>query len=234
MTSPLEHSRRAEVAKTVAMTGSSVSEQVANSRGAPLASRMRGQAEVDDGRLDPRRMRRVVIVGSYGAGKTTLAAALGPVLGLEVHHLDALRWQPGWRLRPLSEWHAILGELVAHDAWIIEGNFEQTLEPRLQRADTVILLDFPAWLSLWRVVRRRLRRDSRPDLPPGVRERLNFRVLTLAWDYRRQARQHILGCVERKRNRPGRQVVVLRRPSEVRALIDDLRRETELSRFVLD
>jgi adenylate kinase family enzyme len=216
---------------TTAVTGSSVSEHLATTA-AQSSGRSPDRSDLDNGQLDPHRMRRVVIVGSYGAGKTTLAAALGPVLDLEVHHLDALRWQPGWRLRPLSEWHTILGEIVACDTWIIEGNFEQTLEPRLQRADAVILLDFPMWLSLGRLVRRRLRGGNRPDLPPGLRERLNFRTLTLVWDYRRRTRQQILGRVDR--SRPGRQVVVLRRPSEVSALIADLRRGVELSRSVRD
>lgn len=213
------------------MTSSSVSERSANTTAA--SSYEPGNLDAPaEGRLDQHPMRRIVIVGSYGAGKTTLAAALGPLLGLEVHHLDALRWQPGWRLRPLSEWHAILGEIVACDAWIVEGNFEQTLEPRLQRADTVILLDFPMWLSLWRMVRRRLRRGDRPDLPPGLKEKLNVRTLTLVWDYRRRTRQQIISGIERSRS--GRHVIALRRSSEVDALIDDLRRGVELSRFARD
>jgi adenylate kinase family enzyme len=167
-------------------------------------------------------MRRIVVVGSYGAGKSTLAARLGSVLGLEVHHLDAVRWLPGWRLRPLPEWRRILDELVANDSWIVDGNFEHTLEPRLRRADTVIVLDFPTLISLWRVGLRRLRGGVRPDLAPGLDERPNLRFLQLVFAYRRRVRPVILELVERYRK--GRQVLVLHGPREVAAFVDSVRR----------
>lgn len=168
----------------------------------------------------PGRMRRIVVVGSYGAGKTTLAARLGSLLGLDVHHLDALRWLPGWRLRPLPEWRRILDELVAGDAWIIDGNFEHTLEPRLARADTVIVLDFPTVVSLWRVSLRQMRGGARPDLPPGLKERPNFRFLRLVLTYRRRERPLVRELVER--HRAGRQVIVLRGPHDVAAFVESV------------
>jgi adenylate kinase family enzyme len=180
------------------------------------------EAEVERGAVDPRSMRRIVIVGTYGAGKTTLAAKLGSLLGLEVHHLDALRWLPGWQLRPFDEWLTISGRLVENDAWILDGNFEHTLELRLRRADTVIVLDFPTFLSLRRVGLRRLRRGTRPDLAPGLDERLNVRFLRLAFGYRRRVRPVILELVERYRD--GRQLLVLRGPRDVSALLESVRR----------
>ncbi len=180
--------------------------------------------------LDLGEMRRVVIVGSYGAGKTTLAAEIGPPLGLDVHHLDALRWEPGWRLRPLDEWQAILADIVREEKWIIEGNFEQTLEPRLRRADTVIVLDFPFWLCLWRVVKRRLHGGPRHDLPPGLEERLNLRTLSLVWGYRGRPRDEILRRVSQ--SSPVAQVAILRDPGQVATLIGQVSASRTLSQVV--
>ena len=174
--------------------------------------------------------RRVVVVGSYGAGKTTLARRLGALLGLEVFHLDALRWLPGWRLRPQPEWDALLARIVAGEAWIVDGNFERTLEPRLRRADTVVVLDFPPLLALARVLRRRLSRAARVDLAEGCRERLNLQPFAQALGYRRRERRRIEEAVARFA--PGARVVVLRRPRDVEALLARLEDEAEAAREV--
>jgi len=72
--------------------------------------------------------------------------------------------------------HARLAEAVAQDEWLIEGNYGSTLLPRLERADTVIYLDFPITLCLWRLIRRIMthRGQARPDMPAGCPERFDF------------------------------------------------------------
>jgi adenylate kinase family enzyme len=106
-----------------------------------------------------------VIVGTYGAGKSTLAARLAALLNYPVHHLDASRWEPGWKLRPRADWLRELDAHLAAPAWIVDGNFEATLDRRLVACDTVIFLDFPLLGSAYRVLRRRLSREARRDLP---------------------------------------------------------------------
>jgi adenylate kinase family enzyme len=171
--------------------------------------------------VDVSRMRRVVVVGTYGAGKSTLAAELGRLLQLPVRHLDALRWDPGWKLLPQREWEELLDRLVAEDEWIIDGNFERTLPPRLRRADTVVFLDAPLAGSLWRTVRRRLSRGERPDLAPGLEEKLNLALIRLFARYRREVRPQLAELV--RAHAEGRQVVVLRRRSQVREFVADVR-----------
>lgn len=131
-------------------------------------------------------MRRVLIIGPCGSGKSTLARELTPRLGLPLVHMDQLGWQAGWVETEKAELHARLADAVAQGAWLIEGNYGSTLAPRLERADTVIYLDFPIRLCLWRLIRRitSLRCQSRPDMPDGCPERfdLAFFWYVLSWN----------------------------------------------------
>jgi adenylate kinase family enzyme len=120
-------------------------------------------------------MNRVLIIGPCGSGKSTLARELAPRLGLPLVHMDQLGWQAGWVETGKAELNARLADAVAKDSWLIEGNYGSTLLPRLERADTVIYLDFPIRLCLWRLIRRivTLNGQSRPDMPEGCPERFD-------------------------------------------------------------
>jgi adenylate kinase family enzyme len=101
-------------------------------------------------------MRRIMVIGSGGAGKSIFSRRLGDVLGIEVIHLDRLHWKPGWAETPKGEWAELVGQLVRGDEWIIDGNYGGTLEVRLGACDTVIFLDLP---------RRATRRSSTSSAP---------------------------------------------------------------------
>src|SRR5688572_4725457 len=96
-------------------------------------------------------MRRVLIIGSAGAGKSTLAQQLGAIVGLPVIHLDAHYWNAGWKETPQEEWKQRVAELLRRDAWIMDGNYGSTLRERVEAADTVILLDLSRVRCLYRV-----------------------------------------------------------------------------------
>jgi adenylate kinase family enzyme len=124
-------------------------------------------------------MKRVLVIGSPGAGKSTLAAELARRSGLPLYHLDQLYWQPGWIEPDLDQWRASLEALLDQPRWIIDGNYGGSLPARLRRADTVVDLQVPAWRCLARVLGRiRAHRGRvRPDMAPGCEERLDWRFL---------------------------------------------------------
>jgi adenylate kinase family enzyme len=68
-------------------------------------------------------MQKVLVIGSGGAGKSTFARHLGKCLNIDVIHLDALYWHPGWVETPRAEWRKVINELLRRDAWIIDGNY---------------------------------------------------------------------------------------------------------------
>lgn len=131
------------------------------------------------------RLQRVMIVGSSGAGKSTLARHLGRALGLPVHHLDTHFWLPGWEERPRAEFRARQHSLVCGERWVIDGNYRSTMDIRLLRADTVIMIDVPRWQAIWRVVVRRWRYHgrARPDLTAGCPEKLDWAFIRWIWSY---------------------------------------------------
>jgi adenylate kinase family enzyme len=131
-------------------------------------------------------MRRIVVLGCSGSGKTTLAAQIGQRLDLPVICLDPLYWLPGWRVPDTESFLSRVAEALAEDAWVSEGNYRETFPIRLPRADTVIILQCPRWLRLWRVLRRSIfERGKRADLPVGCPEHVDWALLKFIWRFDR-------------------------------------------------
>jgi adenylate kinase family enzyme len=109
--------------------------------------------------------RRIVVTGLAGAGKSTLSIALAARTGLPLLHLDLYFWQPGWVAPSEERWREIQREALAGDAWIADGNYTETLDLRLELADTVVVLDLPWWQCAGRALARGFRMPG--ELPKG-------------------------------------------------------------------
>lgn len=166
---------------------------------------------------------RIMIIGCGGAGKSTLARQLGEITGLPVTHLDIEHWHPNWVATPKEEWRRKVEELVQQDRWIIDGNYTGTLPIRMAAAETIIVLDYPWWLCLWRVLKRQIiyRGRTRPDLTPGCIEQLDREFLKwVCIDFPRRSRPRLLGLLEEYRE--GRQILIHRSPGETQRWLKEL------------
>jgi adenylate kinase family enzyme len=136
-------------------------------------------------------MQRVLVIGSPGAGKSTLAHKLADRTGLPLFHLDQMHWLPGWIERDRDEGRAELAGVLAGERWIIDGNYGSSLPMRLERADIVVWLDYPTSLCLKRVFRRwrQFRGRTRPDMTEGCTENLNLEFVLYVLNFRRTWRQ---------------------------------------------
>lgn len=164
-------------------------------------------------------MRRVLVIGSGGSGKSTVAARLGELLELEVNHLDKFYWRSGWIEPARDEWIKTVTELIEKDSWVIDGNYSHTLELRLRKCDTIVFLDLPRVLCLWRIMKRYfLYRDgTRPDMAEGCREKFNFEFVSWVWNYPRRSRPKVIKLL--REHADGKQIFWLRSRNEVKKFL---------------
>lgn len=169
-------------------------------------------------------MHRVLVIGSGGAGKSTLAARLSERLDLPLIGLDALYWKPGWVATPAIEWAEQVRELASRDRWVMDGNYGGTLDVRLARSDTVVFLDLPRLLCIWRIVSRAIRHwgHARPDMPAGCPERLSWEFVVWVWTYPIRRRPEILAKLEMLRGE--KKIFVLASRRDVSTFLSKLSR----------
>lgn len=146
-----------------------------------------------------------------GAGKSTLSRALSARTGLPVIHLDVHYWKPGWAKPAESEWREKQRALLTEPAWIADGNDPETLDLRLEHADTVVLLETPWWICAGRAFLRGLRKPV-GEMPEGCddsairRLRDEWRLVGSIWLHRRSEGEHALAMIEQH----GRHVALFR------------------------
>jgi adenylate kinase family enzyme len=130
-------------------------------------------------------MRRVLVLGCSGSGKSTFARALGARARLPVVHLDQLYWRPGWVPAPRAEFEAAVAEAAAGERWVMDGNNASTFGLRVPRADAIVWFRRSRALCLWRVARRVAGSYGRvrPDMAPGCPERLDLEFLRYIWTF---------------------------------------------------
>jgi len=158
-------------------------------------------------------MQRIMVIGPCGAGKSTAAQRIADTLGLPLTHLDRLHWKPGWVEGSLEDLRDELAEIVTQDIWVIDGNYGRSIDLRLERADTVLYLDFPIRLCLWRAAKRvwQFRGRSRPDMTEGCDERFDpaffWYIAMWNWNARPRNEARIAGSLHK--------VVRLKSPKEL-------------------
>ena len=131
-------------------------------------------------------MKRILVLGSPGSGKTTFALELSMVLGLPCIHLDKLFWKSGWEMRSRDEFDAMLLTELEKENWIIDGNYSMTIGTRADYADTAIFFDYPRLLCLYRVIKRVVTNygKTRADMGENCPERFDFEFLKYVWRFK--------------------------------------------------
>ena len=167
-------------------------------------------------------MERIIIIGCGGAGKSTLARKLGEKTGNPVVHQAQIWWAPGhWQHLEREEFDRRLMEEVEKPRWILDGNFNRTLEVRLEKCDTVIYLDFSRMACLRSWMGRVIKNwgHARADMAEGCTEWFDPEMARWIWRFNRDNRQRyygLLGGLE------GKQVYILKNRREVERFLKEL------------
>lgn len=154
-------------------------------------------------------MKRIMIIGCPGSGKSTLSKQLAVKLKLPLVHLDQMYWKSNWQ--PIS--NEMFDELLLHevqkDEWIIDGNYSRTISMRLEKCDTIIYLDYHRITCLLGVLKRVIKGygKTREDMGENCPERLDADFLKYVWTFNQSRREEylrLLSCQKDKR------VIILR------------------------
>lgn len=124
-----------------------------------------------------------MVIGCSGSGKSTFSRALSDASGLPVVHLDAHWWQEGWTNISKDEFDSWQSKAVQEDSWIMDGNYNRTLEMRLKYADMVVDFRIPRYQCLSGVVKRyfKYKNKTRPDMGKGCNEQLDMEFIRFIW-----------------------------------------------------
>ena len=139
-------------------------------------------------------MKRVMIIGCPGSGKSTFARGLAEKTDLPLYYLDMMYWNPDRTTKPKEEFRADMREKVKLPEWIIDGNYGSTLEVRMEACDTVIFLDFPAEVCLSGIKERRGK--IRPDMP-WVETEPDLEFIEFVKKYNEESRPKVIELLEK-------------------------------------
>ncbi|TLG73936.1 topology modulation protein [Culicoidibacter larvae] len=165
-------------------------------------------------------MKKICIIGPSGAGKSTFARRLGAALVIPVFHLDQMFWRENWQSIGKD---ALLDDskevMTTESAWIIDGNYADSLPLRLEYADTVIFLDFPRRIYFPRVIKRyfQYRGRTREDMSAGCEEKLDLEFLTFVWNFKRESRPRVIAALAQSSSEFD--LIVLKNPRQVREFL---------------
>lgn len=112
--------------------------------------------------------KKILVIGSPGSGKSYFSKQLSKITSIPVFHLDLLYWNENWVPTPAPEFDSKLKEIMEQSEWIIDGNFQRTLEMRLKEANLVYFLDLPVEVCV--KAEKERRGIPRSDFPSFLNE----------------------------------------------------------------
>ena len=145
---------------------------------------------------------RIIIVGSPGSGKSYLSKRIAIATGYPLFHLDNEYWQPHWVGTPRDEWIEKQQSIIDGEKWIIDGNYNSTLELRYEAADLIIDLNINRYLCMWSAVKRHGK--NRSDFPAHCAEKIDkefIDFLKFIWKFPITSRKKIVGLRDKYPNK---------------------------------
>ena len=144
-------------------------------------------------------MKRVIIIGCPGSGKSTFSRALSKKVNIPVYYLDMMFWNADKTSVDRSVLIERLQEVFKKDKWIIDGNYGSTMEFRMQNCDTVVFLDYPIDVCVDGIKQRQGK--PREDMPWIATEEDDIEFIDFIKNYNLHSRPKVMALIERYSNK---------------------------------
>lgn len=165
--------------------------------------------------------KRIMVIGSCGSGKTTFTMQLNKKITIPVIHLDKEYWQSGWVETPKELWREKQRKLLLGNCWIVDGNYSGSLDIRLEKADTVIFLDYNRYLCIYRVLKRWISNIGkvRVDMADGCVEKIDLPFIKFVWRFPIDSRNKI---IDKLKEYNDVNIITFRKPKEAKLFLSSL------------
>lgn len=140
-------------------------------------------------------MKKIMIIGCPGSGKSTLSRALHEKTGIPLYHLDRMFWNADRTTVEKQVFMERLKNAMEQDEWIIDGNYGSTIELRLAACDTVFFLDYPVEVCLQGI--RQRRGKPRSDMPWFETEEEDAEFISFIKSYNSESRPQVMELLEK-------------------------------------
>lgn len=166
-------------------------------------------------------MKRIIVIGCPGSGKTTLSKILADKLELPLIHLDKIQWRGNWECIRGEEFDNILAEEIKKPHWIIDGNYSRTIPMRLEQCDTVIYLDYPTYICLFSALKRVITNFGkvRDDMGGNCRERFDPTFFWFILNFNRKNREKYHRLLN---NTEDKTVIILKRRKQADEFLNNI------------
>ena len=162
-------------------------------------------------------MRKILVIGCPGSGKSTFARALHDKTGLPLYHLDMMYWNADKTTVEKSVFLERLSAVLAEDKWIIDGNYGSTMELRVTACDTAILLDYSVDMCLDGIRKRRGR--PRGEMP-WIETEEDAEFIAFVKSYGEQQRPRVMALLEK--HKTDKRIVIFRDRAEATAFLQEM------------
>lgn len=164
-------------------------------------------------------MKKVIVIGCPGSGKSVFSRELHEITGFPLYPLDMIRWRKDRTIIPREQFIDRIMEIVSGDEWIIDGNYNSTMELRMSYCDTIIFLDYPTEICYEGIMKRR--GTDRPDMPwIEPKDEVDQEFIDFVLQYNDVSRPVVL---ERIKKFSDREIHIFKSRAEASAFLESLR-----------
>ena len=148
-------------------------------------------------------MKKILVLGCCGAGKSTFSKKIHSILKLPLIHLDSHYHKPNWVEPEKEEWEEVLKQILRRESFIMDGTYLESLDERIKKSDTIIFLDYSLIKCFFRVIKRVLIDfgKKRSDMAPGCKEEFDLEFLWFVLTFNNKFRKEIIQKLNSVKNK---------------------------------